>query len=183
MTNNNSTVKIGALEQKLQRMQSGIAQAIPQGSTLVVERSPQTAAQLAAQLTAYLQMFADLRDKKAQARQQLGALRQKLPDAHGFYMGLKTSVVAFFGPGSPELVQFGLSVGSRKPLTSEQKAIAHAKALNTRKIRHTLGRAQHLAQDAVPTVLVLGVDGKPISGSNEAVPATPTPAPAEGGSK
>jgi len=181
--NNKTTVRIGAFEQKLQQMQAGVTKVIPQGSTLVVERSPQTAAQLAARLTAYLQMFADVQDKKSQASQQIGTLYQKLPEAHQYYMDLKTSLVAFFGRGSPELSQFGISVGGRKPLTSEQKAIAHAKALNTRKVRHTLGRKQHVAQDAVPTVLVLGADGKPISGSNEKVPAVPTPAPAGSGSK
>jgi hypothetical protein len=183
MANNKTQVKIGAFEQKLQEMEAGITKVIPQGSTLVVERSPQTAAQMADRLKAYLQMFADARDKKYQARRQIGALHQKLPEAHQYYMDLKTTLVAFFGRGSPELSQFGISVRQRKPLTSEQKAVAHAKALNTRKVRHTLGRKQHLAQDAVPTVVVVGADGKPISGNNETAPAAPTPAPAGGGSK
>jgi hypothetical protein len=65
-------------------------------------------------------------------------------------------------------------------LTGEQKAIAHAKALNTRKVRHTLGRKQKLAQDPAPKVLVLGADGKPISSGNEMAPAAPEPASSNG---
>jgi hypothetical protein len=178
MTNNNTKVRTGAFEKKLEELELGVQKYLPQTSTLIVEKSPMTAAQLADRLKVYLQTFADLRDKKEQARQQLGVLHQQLPEAHAFYMGLKAALVAFFGRGSPELSQFGISVGSRKPLTSEQKAIAHAKAVNTRKARHTLGRKQHLAQDAVPTVVVLGADGKPISGSNGTAPAASTPAPA-----
>ena len=94
---------------------------------------------------------------------------------------LKTSLVAFFGRGSPELSQLGISERVRTPMSSEQRSIAHAKALNTRKMRHTLGRKQKLAQDAAPTVLVLGVDGKPISGSDETVPAATQVAAPQGG--
>ena len=177
MTNNNTTIKTGAFEEKLQALQLGVQKYLPQTSTLIVEKSSMTAAQMADRLKAYLQTFADLRDKKEQAHQQLGVLQQQLPEAHAFYMGLKAALVAFFGRGSPELSQFGISVGGSTPLTSEQKAIAHAKALNTRKVRNTLGRKQHLAQGAKPMVLVLGADGKPISGSNETVPTAPVAVP------
>ena len=174
---NTKTKNIRAFEQKLQQMQSGVEKILAQGSTLVVERSPQTPAQLADRLKGYLQLFADLRDVKAQALQKVAAFHQSMPEAHQYYMDLKTSLVAFFGRGSPELSQFGISVAPRRALTGEQKAIAHAKALNTRKVRHTLGRKQKLAQDPAPKVLVLGSDGKPISGSNETAPAVPDPAP------
>jgi len=174
MTNNNTTIKAGAFEAKLQQLQLGVQKYLPQTSTLSVEKGSMTAAQIADRLKTYLQTFADLRDKKEQARQQLGVLQQQLPEAHGFTMGLRSALVGFFGRESPELSQFGISVGGRTSLTSEQKAIAHAKAVNTRKVRHTLGRKQHLAQGVVnPTVLVLGADGKPLSGSNETVPAAP----------
>jgi len=179
MTNNNTKVKTGAFEKELQLMLLGVTKYLPQTSTLVVEKSPVTAAQMAARINGYLQTFADLRDRKEQARQQLGVLRQQLPEAHAFYMGLKAALLAFFGRGSPELSQFGISVGSRKPLTSEQKAIAHARAVNTRKVRNTLGRKQKLALgNANPRVLILGADGKPISGSNETAPAAPVSTPA-----
>ena len=174
---NKKMKSIGAFEQQLQQMEAGVEKILPQGSTLVVERSPQTADQLAARLKGYLQLFADLRDQKAQALQQLGAFHQRMPEVHQYYADLKTSLVAFFGRGSPELSQFGISERVRTPLTGEQRAVAHAKALNTRKVRHTLGRKQKLAQDAAPTVLVLGVDGKPISGSDETAPAIPVAAP------
>ena len=177
----NNEKNIGAFEQKLQQMEAGVEKMLPQGSTLVVERSPQTVAQITARLKGYLQLFADLRDQKAQALQQLGAFHQRMPEVHQYYMDLKTSLVAFFGRKGPELPQFGIPVRSPTPLTSEQKAVAHAKALNTRKVRHTLGRKQKLAQDAAPTVLVLGADGRPISGSNETVPAA-TPAAVPTGS-
>jgi hypothetical protein len=190
-TTKNTTVKsAGAFEAKLQQLELGVTKYLPQTSTLIVEKTSMTAAQMADRLKGYLQTFADLRDKKEQARQQLGVLQQQLPEAHQFYMGLKAALVAFFGRGSPELSQFGISVASRTPLTSEQKAIAHAKALNTRKVRGTVGRRQHLARGAVnPTVLVLGADGKPISSSNETLaskqaegngglPAAPAPATA-----
>ena len=182
MTTKNTTVKNpGAFETRLQQLELGVTKYLPQTSTLIVEKSSMTAAQLADRLKGYLQTFADLRDRKEQARQQLGVLRQQLPEAHEFYMALKAALVAFFGRGSPELSQFGISVGSRKPMTSEQKAIAHVRALNTRKVRNTLGRKQHLAQGAMnPTVLVLGADGKPISGSNETAPAAPAPTPVGG---
>ena len=179
-TTKNTTVKNpGAFEARLQQLELGVTKYLPQTSTLIVEKSSMTAAQLADRLKAYLQTFAELRDKREQARQQLGVLRQQSPDAHEFYMGLKAALVAFFGRGSPELSQFGISVGGRKPLSAEQKAIAHARTLNTRKVRNTLGSRQRLAYGAVnPTVLIIGVDGKPISGSNETAPATPTTAPA-----
>src|SRR5450631_2289058 len=159
-TTKNTTVKnAGAFESKLQVLELGVTKYLPQNSTLIVEKTSMTAAQMADRLKGYLQTFADLRDKKEQARQQLGVLHQQLPEAHEFYMGLKAALVAFFGRGSPELSQFGISVRSRKPLTSEQMAIAHAKALNTRKVRNTLGSRQRLAQGAVnPTVLIIGVD-------------------------
>jgi hypothetical protein len=176
-TNNNTTVKTGALEKKLEAMELGVTKYLPQTSTLIVEKVSMTAAQIADRLKGYLQTFADLRDKKEQARQQLGVLHQQSPEAHQFYMSLKAALAGFFGRGSPELSQFGISVTPRQPLTSEQKAIAHIKALNTRKVRGTMGRKQHLARGAVnPTVLVIGADGKPLSGSNEVAPSAPAPA-------
>ena len=183
-TTKNTTVKsAGAFEKELQAIELGVSKYLPQTSTLIVEKTSMTAAQIADRLKGYLQTFADLRDKKEQARQQQGVLHQQLPESHEFYMGLKAALVAFFGRSSPELSQFGISVGSRTPLTSEQKAIAHAKALSTRKVRNTLGRRQRLALGAMnPTVLVLGVDGKPLSGNSEVAPATPPPAPAGGSS-
>jgi hypothetical protein len=179
MTNNDTTVKTGAFEKELQQMLLGVSKYLPQTSTLIVEKNTLTAAQMASRINGYLQTFADLRDKKEQARQQLGVLQQQLPEAHAFYMGLKAALVGFFGRGSPELSQFGISVGGRKPLTSEQKAIAHARALNTRRVRGTLGRRQKLALGNVnPKVLVLGADGKPISSSDETAPAAPVSTPA-----
>ena len=178
MTNNNTTVKTGALAKELQQMLLGVTKYLPQTSTVVVEKSSLTAAQMANRINGYLQAFADLRDKREQARQQLGVLQQLLPEAHGFYMGLKAALVAFFGRASPELSQFGISVGGRKPLTVEQKAIAHVRAVNTRKVRNTLGRRQRLALGVVnPKVLILGADGKPISSSNETAPAAPVSTP------
>ena len=172
MTNNRTTVKTGAFEKELQQVLLGVTKYLPQTSTLVVEKSQLTAAQMATRINGYLQTFADLRDKKEQARQQLGVLQQQLPEAHAFYMGLKAALVAFFGRGNPELSQFGISVGGRKPLTSEQKAIAHSRALATRKVRGTLGRKQRLALGSVnPRVVILGADGKPISSSSETAPA------------
>ena len=177
MTNNKTKLRTGVFEKELQGLLVGVTKYLPPSATLVVEKGQVTAAQLASRLDGYLQTFADVRDKKEQARQQIGALQQQLPESHAFSMGLKAALVGFFGPGNPELSQFGISAGPRRPLTSEEKAVAHAKALNTRKVRNTLGRRQRLALGAAnPTVVVLGADGKPISGSDEA--AAPVPAPA-----
>ena len=68
MNMNKTTKNIGAFEQKLQQMEAGVEKILPQGSTLVVERSPQTAARLAARLKGYLQLFADLRAQKERKR-------------------------------------------------------------------------------------------------------------------
>jgi len=160
---NVKALRYDGYEKRLQTLREGIQTAWPAGLTLqILERSvgPAEAEQ---KITAALQLFEDVRAAELALKQKRLLLDAALPAVHTFTSALERGLTAWYGSGHSERERFGLSLGLRRPLSGEAKAVAHAKALVTRKLRFTLGSRQKKALGPQePTVLILGPDGKPL---------------------
>ncbi len=88
-----------------------------------------------------------------------------------------------FGRDSKRMAAFGVPPRKvRRVLTSQEKAIAKAKAAATRTLRGTLGRRQRAAitTTAQPTLQVFGADGRLLPGQPGAPDPAATCTPSEG---
>ena len=141
---------------------------LPADSTLDINGATKTVAQIAADFSAMLTKFEAVRSAKAQWHLAIAAVRDALPAEREEYHSLKKVLEGKLGRGNPQLLEYGFSVGSPKPVSAETKVLAAAKAKATRQLRHTMGSKQRLAlSDAVtePSVVVVAPGGKPMSGS------------------
>ena len=188
MVNSNPKGKTArnGFEAKVQKALAGMQKYLPSNSTLDINGATKTVAQIEADFSAMLKRFADIRSAKAQWQLAIEAVNSALPAERDEYLALKKVLEGKLGRGNPQLLEYGFSLGTRKPASVETKVAAAAKAKATRAIRHTLGRKQKLAlSDAVtePSVVVLAPDGKPMSvgTTTAATPTEPTPVVAANG--
>jgi len=162
-------------EAKVQKALAGMQKYLPSDSSLEINGATKTVAQIAADFSAMLTKYDAIRSAKAQWQLSIQALRDALPAEQEEYLALKKVLEGKRGRGNPQLLEYGFSIGARKPASVETKVAAAAKARATRAVRHTLGRKQRLAlSDAVtePSVVVLGPDGKPMSVESTAATST-----------
>jgi hypothetical protein len=144
----------GRFEERLKSLRTGVARGLPGG--VMIDRAPLSEVEIQGRLADALALFQKVRDAEAVVQTARGQLHQALPDVHHFAVGLGKALAAYFGHTSAELQEFGIGTGERRPLTAEQRAIAHFKSLATRKKRRTMGRRQRLAlTDSQPTVVIL----------------------------
>ena len=87
---------------------------------------------------------------------------------------LKVALQNALGPGNPELVSFGISIGRKKALTSEQKFISKQKSSKTRVARNTLGKRQKadVKFQGVLQAQAVTPPGDQSGGSSTATPST-----------
>jgi hypothetical protein len=151
-------------EKRLVALQEGVRTAWPAGLILQILERTVGPSQADQEIAATLQLFDDVHAAELVLKQKRLLLDAALPAAHTFTSALERGLGAWFGNGHPERARFGLSLGLRRPMSGETKAIAHSKSLATRKLRFTLGSRQRKALGPTePTVLILGPDGKPLS--------------------
>jgi hypothetical protein len=149
-------------EDRVSRLKEGVQKGLPQG--LVIDRTQLSEADIVQRLSDGLALFQRVRDAEAALALARGELHAALPDVHHFCSGLIKAVAAYFGRASAELHEFGIWSGVRRPLTSEELAVAHSKSLATRKKRRTMGKRQRLAlSDNQPTVLIVDPAAEPVS--------------------
>ncbi len=189
MVNSNPKGKTAqrGFEVKVQNALAGVQKYLPADSTLEINGATMTVAQIVADFSAVLTKFSNVRSAKAQWLLAIQAVHDALPAEREEYLSFKKVLEGKLGRGNPQLLEYGFSIGTRKPTTPETKVAAAAKARATRTVRHTLGSKQRLAlSDAVtePSVVVLAPNGKPMSGSTTtaATPIGPTLPDASGAS-
>jgi hypothetical protein len=181
MTVTTQPVVLTGFESKLQKVIAGLEKFLPADSSLVLNGKSWTQPELIQSFQAAKQLFVDVQGQKTALKQKLTDRKAGLVQYHEMYVVLGKALQAYLGRGSAALAELGFSQGQHKPRTSQVNALAQAKAKLTRAARHTMGSKQKLAIKApgVPSLVMLGPDGKPIEGSK---PSTAPPGPIVPGS-
>jgi hypothetical protein len=143
------------LKLELTLMQAGVDKDLTKAGMNVMGQMV-TQAQLDTELEADIARYAAVDAARATLKTALATLTAAVPNMRARYAVLKQAVVAQFGAGNPQLVDFGIKPkAARKPLTAEQKVLAKAKAAATRKARGTVGPVAKLkTMGATPTVTI-----------------------------
>jgi hypothetical protein len=165
------------LELELTLMLKGCDSAIPDGTSLVVAGNSTTKADIKAELQKGLGLFQVVRDEVRALKGGRQARLKAVPTIRLYAENLRAALLGYFGPGSPQLGQFGIKQhGGKRTLTAAQLALRAAKSKATRAMRHTMGARQKQAVRAKGATLTLG--GEAASSS----PTTPASPGSSGGS-
>jgi hypothetical protein len=132
------------------------------------------------EITTSLQKFVDLRADvdaaKATATAKVAAESAELPALNAFMSALIAYIKVAYGASPQALADFGIQPKKRAPLTVEAKTVQVAKAVATRKARHTMGPRQKKGiHGAVTGDAVTPIVATPIAATPE-TPAAPAPA-------
>jgi type I site-specific restriction endonuclease len=158
----------------LEAMLSGVQQAIPDGSEVLVAGAKLMKADMVAKLQGFLSQYSAIATQAAELKADRQGLRQSLPEVRQLLQELKDAMIVAFGRSSPEIQKFGLRGRTARKLTSEQRALAAEKARRTRALRGTKGSRQKAAiRFAGQPTLVLGPGETPAETSPAAVAAKP----------
>ena len=152
------SVQPGDLEAELTGVEAGVVKVIPATTSLAINGSAMTQAQIDAKLKGYLATI-DAADAAWQQYQTALAARRNMQlEAHDFFLHLKAAVVAYLGSQNPQLAEFGLTPAKpRAAKTSAENALTAAKAGLTRKARGTTSKKQKLAikpMEGTPAVAI-----------------------------
>jgi hypothetical protein len=159
------------LELELTLMLKGLDSAIPDGASLVVAGTSTTKADIKTELQKGLGLFQMVRDEVRALRVARQTGSQGLVAARHYAKDLRATLEGFFGPRSPQLLQFGIKQrGVRRSLSAAELALAAAKAKATRALRHTMGARQKQSVRATGATLTLG--GEAVN-SSPVTPASP----------
>jgi hypothetical protein len=140
---------------QLQQMLAGIQAVIPDGSSIPGQQGTMLAkADIVSQLGADLGEFNTVDSQELGLKQARTQLIADEPAMRTYYNMLKTSLVLFYGKGSPQLAQFGVSAKLRRPSTPAEDLARAAKAKQTRTLRHTAGAKQKAQLQFQGTVVV-----------------------------
>ncbi len=140
----NTTVKAspGKYQLSVAKLIAGFNQAFPAKSTVVVNGTAVTPAQIVAKLQAIVDEYQAILDARATLQGDLQKAKANRSSEHEFLMQLHGALVAFFGRGNPQLLQFGFTPTKPKQKSVADKTTAAAKAKATRAMRHTMGSVQ-----------------------------------------
>jgi hypothetical protein len=177
-----SKVTTHGLRAGLTAMLSGVQQAIPDGSNVLVAGAQLPKADVVAELNGFLSQYSAIETQMAVVKADRQGLKQTLPKARQLLQELKDAVIAAFGRGSPEIQKFGLRVRTIRKQTSQQKALAAEKARLTRALRGTKGSRQKAAiQYTGEPTLVLGPNSSPQAAPSSTVAPSSKPPAVSGG--
>ncbi len=140
------SVEPAALEAELTAVDAGLLKIIPATTSLAINGSAMTQAQIDAQVKAYLATIEAADTAWQQYQTALAARRNMQLEAHDFFLHLKKAIIAFLGSQNPQLAEFGITPA--KPMaarTAAQNVLTTAKAGLTRKARGTTSKKQKLA--------------------------------------
>jgi hypothetical protein len=152
------SVEPAVLEAELKAVDAGLLKDIPAATSLAINGSALTQAQIDAQVKAYLATIEAADTAWQQYQTALAARRNMQLEAHDFFLHLKKAIIAFLGSQNPLLVDFGFTPA--KPMAARsaaQKVLTAAKAGLTRKARGTTSKKQKLAikpMEASPAVAI-----------------------------
>ena len=151
------------VQAKWQKLRDGMATAFPAGSNLSLDGAKLTQAQVLAKIDGVLSLYTGKETAQGNARTAVAALRTAAPRDKLLFDSFVAAVKGELGPTSPLLGQFGLAPrAARKVPTAQQKALAAAKRVATRKARGILGSKQRAAIPAV-TGLTLAISGSAVA--------------------
>jgi hypothetical protein len=163
-----ASVKKPKLQIAAETLAAHLAEVLPSGSKIPVGDQNLTVPQAVSGLQKGIKLFTDVSDARIT---QQDAVKAKAQGLAGFKL-LVDSILAFIKVMFPTntAVQSTCGIPPRQ-LTPEEHAAKVARLRATRAANGTQG-SQQKRKAAQPTVVVMGPDGKPISG------AAPAPAPA-----
>jgi hypothetical protein len=179
VTTQAKAVNASKLETELTDMDAGVLKDIPAKTAVPLNGATMTPAQIDAQLKSYLATIGAADTAKAQYQTAVVARRNIQVEARNFYLLLKKAVIAFFGPQSAQLIDFGLTPAKAKTAKSTaEKAVSVAKLQMTRAARGTTSKKQKakINPTVVNPAVAIGADGTlqavPQTAANGAAPST-----------
>lgn len=124
--------------QVLQQMLQGWQTAVPVGSTMQSSSGDLSQAAVLETLQGYVKGYTTLDAQVTELAQVRAQVKSTSAEARQYIDVLKRAVTNFYGPGSPQLIQFGFQPKKpRKPMSSSTLAVRAAKAKATRELRGT----------------------------------------------
>ncbi len=160
--NTNKTQKY----QQFSQAASGVQKDFPATSSVKLGGKSWTKQNLIQVFTAATAAFDAVENAKAQLKAAIEAQRAESAVGSGLYKQLRQWAENEWGKGSPVLADFGFKQAKPKVKSSETKALAAAKARQTRVVHGTHGTRQKklLTASGSPGLVLVGPDGKPIPG-------------------
>ena len=147
MANVNKNLVTHGFEQKLQQVKAGVEKHLSATAPMELVGKQTTVGEVVADFDAILARYQRVRDAAAALAQERKQLYDSLPAGHEEYLAFKRVLQAKLGGTHPQLGDFGLPFGARKPRSSETLVLAAAKARETRRIRtHARAQAKTCAQ-------------------------------------
>jgi hypothetical protein len=178
-------VTVKGMELHFDMVSEGLPQVFSPGSTFHVGGKSLTLASLQQEVDARRTLYKRIRELRSELRSLTRQKRERRRDNGSFLKDVKIAVTGALGRGNPELARLGFVVERpRTPLTSEQKAVAAARARATREARHTLGPRQKetITGDVGAVKLVReGSSVHAVAVESVGIPPPPPPSPTASG--
>jgi hypothetical protein len=171
---------LSGLQAALTAMAQGWSTVFPADLSLPTTDGGFSQAAVVSQINTWLALYPAVAAAKLGSATAVAQLRQTTPAMRAQLSSLKAALKAYFGPGNPQLTQFGIKPAkARAALSGETLMVRAARAKQTRVIRGTLGAKQKAALK-FQGVLVAQVTapGASPAASAETAPATQDAAPA-----
>ena len=128
--------------QVLQDMLQGWQTVVPVGTTMQSSSGGLSQAAVLETLQGYVEGYTTLDTQVTELAKARAQVKSTSAEARQYIDVLNRALINFYGPESPQLVQFGLQPKkARKPMSSETLAVRAAKAKATRELRGT-GKAK-----------------------------------------
>jgi len=164
----------------LQALLQGVEAVIPDGSTIPGPSGGFAKAALVTQLEQWLALYSAVDTQTLALKGARLGLTDAIPQAHLLYAAVKAALQGFYGPGNPQLTQFGFTPKKARAKASGQQLAARAvRSAGTREIRGTLGSAERKKAPKFTGVVTAAAAAPTATPVAEPV-QTATPAPAAG---
>jgi hypothetical protein len=159
------TVAPAKFEQQLVKMDQGVQNTLPAGTSLTINGMATKQAAIDTQLQSWITVFQAADTAKATYQNAVAARVAITAAAKAYYTALKAVIKAYFGAQSAQLASFGITADKPVVRTAQQKLVSAAKAKQTRALHGTLGKKQKAALTVVgnPPVSIPSVGDQTIS--------------------
>ncbi len=156
----------GAFEQQLVKMDQGVQNTLPAGTSLTINGVATKQAAIDTQLQSWITVFQAADTAKAAYQNAVAARVAITAAAKAYYIALKAVIKSYFGPQSSQLASFGIAVEKQTSTSTQTKLVAAMKRQQTRAVRGTTGKKQKASLTVVgnPPVIV------PSKGDNTVIP-------------
>ena len=160
-TTNTSPASPGGLELKVQDALSGVQSVLAAKSTLQLNGKPMTQAQIAAQLTGFVNTIDAVTTAKQSYAEALATRKTAEPVMREFLVQLRGALIGLFGRGSPQFAKFGMTATKPAKLKPTVAVLSAAQSQLTRAQRGTMSKKQRQSITVIsPPQVTLGVSGR-----------------------